>query len=99
MSFDASCVSIRYGVKLGLTTDFLWHITDTVVDQMSEAYPSKQRRDHSEVVKGEEDRFRETLEKGLPFLNRAFSELEVPTKPHSPAGHLNYMTPMASPLI
>ncbi|RME22628.1 MAG: alanine--tRNA ligase, partial [Deltaproteobacteria bacterium] len=71
--------AIRFGVKLGLEGSFLHEVTDAVVDHMGDAYPDLvRRRDFiSEVVKGEEERFAETLSKGLHLLQ---AELDrIPT--------------------
>ena len=70
--------AIRYGVKVGLTKPFLWQVVDTVIATMGTHYGElNQRADFiREVVKGEEERFRETLDKGLALLDRAFDELD-----------------------
>jgi alanyl-tRNA synthetase len=70
--------AIRNGVKLGFEGSFLWKVADAVVEQMSEAFPElEQRRDFiREVVRVEEERFSETLDKGLALLNRAFEQME-----------------------
>ena len=49
-----------------------------VIDDMSKAYPQlKERKDFiHEVVLGEEERFSETLEKGLNILEQNFETLE-----------------------
>ncbi len=69
--------AIRYGVKIGLNEPFLFRVVDTLVDAMGATYPDlKQRADFiREVVRGEEERFRETLDKGLNLLDRAFDSL------------------------
>jgi alanyl-tRNA synthetase len=70
--------AIRYGVKIGLNQPFLWGVVDTLVDSMGDHYGElRQRADFiREVVRGEEERFRETLDKGLNLLDRAFDELD-----------------------
>ena len=66
--------AIRWGVKVGLgDTPFLHQVTQAVVDQMGEAFPElRERADFiREVVKGEEERFAETRDKGLALLSEA----------------------------
>jgi alanyl-tRNA synthetase len=60
----------RHGVLLGLEKPFLYRVADTVVDVMSGAYPElDERRAYiGERVRREEERFLETLGKGLTLL-------------------------------
>ncbi|MEC8191682.1 MAG: alanine--tRNA ligase [Myxococcota bacterium] len=69
--------AIRYGVKIGLNEPFLYKVVDTLVAEMGGTYSDlEQRADFiREVVRSEEDRFRETLDKGLHLLDRAFEAL------------------------
>ena len=69
--------AIRYGVKVGLTEPFLYKVVDVVIATMGDHYAElKQRADFiREVVRGEEERFRETLDKGLSLLDQAMAEL------------------------
>jgi len=69
--------AIRYGVKIGLEEPFLWKVVDTLIDEMGENYAELQQRSDfiREVVRGEEERFRETLDKGLSLLEQAFQSL------------------------
>jgi len=71
--------AIRYGVKVGLNEPFLWQVVDVLIDTMGEHYAElRQRADFiREVVKGEEERFRETLDKGLQLLDQAFSKIDT----------------------
>ncbi|MCK6525248.1 alanine--tRNA ligase, partial [Myxococcota bacterium] len=64
--------AIRYGVKLGLSKPFLFKSADRVVSMMGADYPEliERRAYIQEVVRGEEERFSETLEKGLALLDR-----------------------------
>ena len=65
--------AIRYGVTLGLNEPFLYQASDTVITTMGEAYPElRERRDFVlDVIRGEEERFGQTLEKGLKLLDDA----------------------------
>jgi alanyl-tRNA synthetase len=74
--------AIRFGVKLGIKDPFLWHAADTVIDEMGEAYGElEQRRSFiQEVVRGEEERFSRTLDRGLALLEKELQK-DVDTLP------------------
>ncbi len=69
--------AIRFGVKLELSGPFLHAVCDRVVDGMADAYPElEERRGYiREVVQAEEDRFAETLHRGLQLLEQAIAEV------------------------
>jgi len=60
----------RHARHLGFTDPFLWRVTAAVVESMGAAYPEiVERRAHiEEVIRTEEERFAETLDKGLALL-------------------------------
>jgi alanyl-tRNA synthetase len=62
--------AIRFGVKLGVERPFFHEITATVARQFRESYPEVDARYGfvEEVVRGEEDRFRRTLDRGMKLL-------------------------------
>jgi len=68
--------AIRYGVTLGLDEPFLYQASDTVISTMGEAYPDLvTRRDFIlDVIRGEEERFGRTLDKGLKLLDEAIEK-------------------------
>jgi alanyl-tRNA synthetase len=59
--------AMRHGKMLGLAEPFLWRGVEGVVRLMGEAYPEivTERARIEEVVRGEEERFAETLDNGL----------------------------------
>jgi alanyl-tRNA synthetase len=63
--------AVQQARKIGL--DDLWRLSDVVVDQMSPWYPEldENRGDIQEVLRGEEERFSETLSRGM----RLFEEV------------------------
>ncbi len=65
----------RHGKLLGLERPFLHEVVGAVVQAMGRAYPevAQQHRRIAEVVKGEEERFSATLDRGLALLS---SEVE-----------------------
>jgi alanyl-tRNA synthetase len=69
--------AIRHGHRLGIEKPFLHEVAAGVVDAMGEAYPElRERRDLiKNVTLAEEERFRETIERGLGLLEERFDEL------------------------
>jgi len=67
----------RHGRMLGLNVPFLHQIALAVAEVMGGAYPELGREEERirEVIQGEEERFGETLEKGLILLEEATGEL------------------------
>ena len=68
----------RHGRLIGLEKPFLYEVADTVVAVMGDAYPELRTEEQriAEVVRAEEERFGETLEKGLELLEEATSKLK-----------------------
>ncbi len=65
--------AIRYGVKLGLGKEpFFYQVAEAVIDRFGEAYPEleERRKFVLEVIRGEEERFAETRDRGLTLLDR-----------------------------
>ncbi len=69
--------AIRYGVKIGLNEPFLWRAVDAVVNHLGEAFTELEERRAfiNEVVHAEEERFAQTLHKGLGLLRTEISSL------------------------
>src|ERR1043166_903855 len=63
----------RHGRLIGLNAPFLYPVASTVVAVMGDAYPELRNEEQRirEIIRGEEDRFGETLEKGLVLLEQA----------------------------
>jgi alanyl-tRNA synthetase len=59
--------AMRHGRLLGLVEPFLWRVTGAVADAMGDVYPElEERRGHvAELTRLEEERFAETLDRGL----------------------------------
>ena len=68
----------RHGVLLGIERPFLFDIGDAVIDEMASAYPElRDRRTYiTSRIQREEERFLETLSKGLARLEEDLAELE-----------------------
>jgi alanyl-tRNA synthetase len=68
----------RHGRMLDLKEPFLYQVATTVVELMGGAYPELRSEAGriQETIRGEEERFVETLEKGLLLLEEAMAELK-----------------------
>ncbi len=68
----------RHGRLLGLTDPFLDRVAATVETIMGDAYPEllQEGRRIRDTIQGEEQRFAETLEKGLGLLEQTVAELK-----------------------
>jgi alanyl-tRNA synthetase len=71
--------AIRHGHRLGIQEPFLHLVADRVVNVMGEQYPElRERRDTiMSVAEGEEQRFRQTIERGLSLLDEQFAAIEA----------------------
>jgi alanyl-tRNA synthetase len=68
----------RHGRLLGLTEPFLYRVAETVEKVMGDAYPELGRESSHirDTIRAEEERFAETLEKGLVLLENATGDLK-----------------------
>ena len=68
----------RHGRLIGLEKSFLYQVASTVATVMGDAYPELRTEEQRirEVIRGEEERFGETLEKGLVLLEEASTNLK-----------------------
>jgi alanyl-tRNA synthetase len=67
----------RFAHSLGQKQPFIYQLVATLVAHMHEAYPEIKERQSSieETIKGEEQRFLKTLDKGLHRINELLSKL------------------------
>ncbi len=72
----------RHGRLIGLQEPFVHEVAATVATVMGDAYPELRTEEQRirEVIRGEEERFGETLEKGLVLLENATSKLKQDKK-------------------
>jgi alanyl-tRNA synthetase len=70
--------AIRHGYKLGQTQPFFHTLVGSLEQEMGVAYPElKTQRVHVErVLKQEEERFAETLSKGMALLDQAIASMQ-----------------------
>lgn len=70
--------ALRYGKKIGIEKEFLNGLSSVVVDIMDEAYPEL-KQNHAfivKVLKGEEERFLETLNVGMKLYEEIADEVK-----------------------
>ena len=72
----------RHGRLIGLQEPFVHEVAATVATVMGDAYPELRTEEQRirEVIRSEEERFGETLEKGLVLLENAISKLKQDKK-------------------
>jgi alanyl-tRNA synthetase len=70
--------ALRHGYQLGQTKPFFYRLVPDLVGEMGEAYPdlAAQAERVAQVLKQEEERFGETLERGMEILNVAIAGLK-----------------------
>jgi alanyl-tRNA synthetase len=70
--------ALRHGHQLGQTKPFFYKLVADLVGEMGEAYPdlASQAERVAQVLKQEEERFGETLERGMEILNTAIAGLK-----------------------
>ena len=69
--------AVRHGYKLGINEPFFYKLVAVLEREMSEAYPELTRgREQAErVLRQEEERFAETLAKGMALLDEVIAQL------------------------
>jgi len=68
----------RHGKLLGINQPFLWRLAESVAQQMRDAYPELMESLPFviRVIKNEEERFGETLDRGLKMLDDELEQLQ-----------------------
>jgi alanyl-tRNA synthetase len=71
--------AVQHGLRIGMEDSFLPGLADTVIEQMGEAYPElvHHRSEIRQVLAAEEERFAETLERGMKVFEDAASQGEI----------------------
>ena len=65
---------IRHGFKLGARQLYFSDLVDAVAAEMGDQYPEIRNPKIKQILRQEEERFAQTLEKGLEILNEALSD-------------------------
>ncbi len=70
--------ALRHGHKLGQSGLFFYTLVQSLVDQMGEAYPelAKAQKQVEKALKLEEQRFAETLDKGMKILEAGIEDIK-----------------------
>ena len=70
--------AMRQAHKLGAKEPIMYKLVDALIKEMGAAYPELRRAKDTiiDVLKNEEEKFRETLEKGLKILNEEISQTQ-----------------------
>jgi alanyl-tRNA synthetase len=65
--------AIQHGLRIGMEAPFIADLSGTVIDQMAGAYPelAEHRDQIGRVLQAEEERFAETLERGMKLFEEA----------------------------
>ena len=68
--------AVQHGLRIDMQSPFLAGLADTVIEQMGDAYPElvEHRREIHDVLVGEEQRFAETLERGMTLFEEAAAD-------------------------
>ena len=69
----------QFGRRLGLAEPFLWELSLLVGEQLGSVYPEleERRREIEELIRGEEERFVETVERGQKLFEEIVAKGEV----------------------
>ena len=69
----------QFGRRLGLVEPFLWQLTPLVRDELGGVYPELVERDNEiqELIRGEEERFVETVERGQRLFEEVVAKGEL----------------------
>jgi alanyl-tRNA synthetase len=69
----------QHGLRIGMQAPFLPGLADTVIEQLGDAYPelARHRDEVRRVLRAEEERFGETLERGMKLFDEAAARGEI----------------------
>jgi alanyl-tRNA synthetase len=71
--------AVQHGLRIGMQSPFLPGLTDVVIEQMGAAYPEllEHRDEIHRVLAAEEERFGETLERGMAIFEEVAAKGEI----------------------
>ncbi len=77
--------AVRHGHKLGAEELFFYKLTQPLIDMMGDAYPelAQAQTKIEDLLRQEEERFRETLAKGMSLLNEAIANSDKELDPET----------------
>ena len=70
--------AVLYGKKLGMDEAFIYRLVDNVIDLLGDVFPDMLPRHAfiTRTIQGEEQRFHQTIERGLERLDQSFDTLK-----------------------
>jgi alanyl-tRNA synthetase len=71
--------AVQFGRRIGLEPPFLYELADVVRKQMGSVYPEleERRSEVADLIRAEEERFRETLARGEKLFEEMFAKGEI----------------------
>ena len=71
--------AVQHGLRIGMQSPFLPGLADTVIEQMGDAYPElvEHAGEIRQILAAEEERFAETLERGMKLFEEAAARGEI----------------------
>lgn len=74
--------ALRHGKILGTELPFLYKTVDTVVENYKETYPELEKNKEKivSVIKKEEERFKQTIDRGMGLLEQSLGKIEAVMK-------------------
>jgi alanyl-tRNA synthetase len=71
--------AVQHGLRIGMQSPFLPGLADTVIEQMGDAYPElvASAGEIRQILAAEEERFAETLERGMKLFEEAAARGEI----------------------
>jgi alanyl-tRNA synthetase len=84
--------AMRQVNKLGGTEPIMYKLVDSLIDEMATQYPelSRARDTIIDILKNEEEKFQETLDKGLKILSEAISLIDLNDKSAKLSGEIAF---------
>jgi alanyl-tRNA synthetase len=69
----------QHGLRIGMEAPFIGRLAEVVIDQMGDAYPElrEHRAQITQVLAAEEERFGETLERGMKLFEEAAAQEKI----------------------
>jgi alanyl-tRNA synthetase len=74
--------AVLYGKRLGMDAPFIYNLVDKVIDRLGHVFPDVLPRQNfiKEIIRGEEGRFHQTIDRGLELLKNSLDALETENK-------------------
>lgn len=82
--------AVRYGRQLGFTDLFFYKLVGTIADEMGDVFPELRTNQETveRIIRGEEESFSKTLDRGIELFNKIADDVEDQTFPGDKAFEL-----------